>query len=186
MKIKKSKIKKIIKEYINERMEKSEINFDDIVGGGSFNPPPSDIERGGGGGGGDDFFLRSLIRNLMGKKEYIAGNKFNPITDADRAIESRFDGIDKVVVLEKDIESSDKKEINLSVTLDFEDISATFFVSCFDPSQDYTDIVDGFTKKVKSNFEMIEVTSLMSDGESKIMSLSSSEILSLGNKLLTK
>ena len=187
MKIKQSKIKQLIKESINERMNTGGNNFNDLIRRGSLPPPPTDDDHGGGGGGGKEFvFLIALARKLVKKEGFYGGSRFNPISTVDELLSTREEDLDKMISLEKEIMSIDNKEIGLSVMLDFEEIEASFFVSCFDPAEGYTDIIDGFSIKIKSNFKYIEALSLIRSGIQKVKNMTASDIISSGNSLLTK
>ena len=187
MKISKSKIKNIVKKLINERMNTGGINFNDLIRGGSLPPPPTDDDHGGGGGGGKEFvFLIALARKLVEKEGFYGGTKFTPISTVDELLRAREEDMDQMITLEKEIMSIDNKEIGLSVILDFEEIEASFFVSCFDPEESYTDIIDGFSIKIKSNFKYIEALNLIRSGVNKVKKMSSTDILDAGNSLLTK
>lgn len=187
MKIKKSKIKQIIKESINERMNTGGINFNDLIRGGSLPPPPTDDDNSGGGGGGKEFvFLIALARKLVEKEGFYGGTKFTPISTVDELLRTREQDLDPLISLDKEIISLDNKEIGLSVVLDFEEIEASFFVSCFDPYENFTDIVDGFSMKIKNNSKYIEALNLIRMGIEKVKNMSSTDILEAGNSLLTK
>lgn len=187
MKISKSKIKKIIRESINERRTGRDFNIDDIIGINNLPPPPTDNNRGGGGGGGGNFiYLISLAKKLVNNEGFAGGTPFNPISSVDELLNTRERDMDPMISLDKEVLSTDGEEISLSVVLDFEELEASFFVSCYDPSEGFTDIIDGFRVNMTSNEKYIEALMLIRMGEKKVQNMTATDIIAAGNSLLSK
>jgi len=187
MKISKSKILKLIKEALNEKRTSRDFNIDDIIGAGNLPPPPDDNNGGGGGGGRGSFiYLIALAKKLVNNEGFVGGTPFKPISSVDELLNTRERDMDPLISLDKTVSSLDNEEISLSAVLSFEDLTASFFVSCYDPGEGFTDIIDGFEVEMTSNEKFIEALMLIRMGTSKVQKMSASDIIAAGNKLLSK
>jgi hypothetical protein len=187
MKMSKSKILKLIKEAINEKRSFRDFNIDDIIGSRNPPPPPDNNNGGGGGGGRGSFiYLIALAKKLVNNDGFAGGTPFKPISSVDELLRVREKDMDPLISLDKNVLSVDGEEISLSAVLSFEDLTASFFVSCYDPGEGITNIIDGFEIEMTSNEKFIEALMLIRMGVRKVQQMSSSDIIAAGNKLLSK
>lgn len=196
MKISKNRIKVLIKEAIeniNERMSQDigDFNIDNInieppdVGAPPPPKPPSRRGGGGGGGGNGDFiFLMVLSRKMFDEKGFGGGMFKERITSFDQLLEFDRNNLPSHLHLVKTVKSLDGEDIELSFIADFQSLEASLLVSCFDEEKDFTDVIDGFERKITSNFGYISFLITTDLVIKMCQETSIADIVSAGSNLL--
>ena len=116
---------------------------------------------------------------------YNTGDFLPQIKSVDEILEFDESGLPESIQLEKNIKATDNLNISLSFHAEFDSLNATIFASCYDPSEGFKDIVDGFSYKINDNFGYIRFMQLTKEAERIISNKSSEEIIEIGNKLFS-